>query len=338
MGARDYSEATRASLFAISLTCYEPDCQVPTVSIFGDGCKKNVQIAHIRAAKRNGPRYNPPGYPPMNDEQRAHFSNLILLCDLHHPLADKMVNEKKYTVDLLHDWKRIAEVDIRTKIDGLDRITESRLNDMLTDAVQNTKSQIDEAIEELTDISEGAAELLRTLYEKIESHFIDAESIALLHAAAQRLSYLEEGSHVLYAAAQQMGSLEENASTLASAARQLGHLEHNAGVLARAAVNLDAELLGVAADRLMEFARQYDELLHTKPRLPDIPGAIESAGDSLIARLEHKAESITIGEPTAVVDHPQRWRWGFIGFTSGVAFGVLGVMITVWILAANHRL
>jgi hypothetical protein len=355
VGARDYSEATRASLFAISLTCYEPDCQVPTVSIFDDGCKKNVQIAHIRAAEANGPRYNPPGYPKMTPEQRAHFTNLILLCDLHHPLADKPANQEKYTVKVLHEWKEKAEVDLRAKIDGLDRLTEARLDEMLTLAAESTKSQISEAISSLKDVSEGAAEILRTLFEQIETHMLDSESIALLHAAAhrlyyleegshtlhsaaQRLYYLEEGSHILHSAAQQLNGLETNANTLASAANKLEGVEHVAAVMATAAEQVTSYQFTHMVNQLTQFTEDYERLLHTSPRVPDISGAIDSAGAKLISRLEDKAEAITIGEPTMVIDDRQRWRWGYIGFASGVVFGVLAVMITVWILAANHKL
>lgn len=69
-------------------------------------------------------------------------------------------------------------LNIRTKIDGLDRLTESRLNDILTSAAQNTKAEIDSAITEFKNVSESAAELLRALFEQIESRYLDTETIA----------------------------------------------------------------------------------------------------------------------------------------------------------------
>lgn len=325
--SRNYSEATKAALFALSVSCYEPQCQQPTVTVFVDDPDKNVQIAHIRAVKRNGPRYDPPGHPPMTLAERNAFPNLILLCQRHHRLVDNKANEHIYTVDLLHDWKERAERDIRAKVDGLDRLTEDRLNAMLTSAAQNTKAEIDSAIEKFKGVSESAAELLRALFEQIEGHYLDAETIALLSDAAHRLSHLQDTAGTLHFAAQRLGNLEDNVGILAHAARELGNLEDTASMLNAAAGNLAEYDVHGSSRRLAQFLEGYQQI-------PDVPASIESAADFAIARIERRVEAIDIGEPSMVIDDDQRWKWGLWGFV----LGVLAVLLTVAFLTLSNKL
>jgi hypothetical protein len=78
-GPRDYSAATRKALFALSLgRCYEPECQSRVIRMADGVPVVLIQISHIRAAKKDGPRYD----PSMTDEQRRSFPNLLLLCRL----------------------------------------------------------------------------------------------------------------------------------------------------------------------------------------------------------------------------------------------------------------
>ncbi|MEV8613134.1 hypothetical protein AB0383_35385 [Amycolatopsis sp. NPDC051373] len=324
---RNYSEATKAALFALSVSCYEPQCQQPTVTVFVDDPDKNVQIAHIRAVKPNGPRYDPPGQPSMTPEERNAFPNLILLCQRHHRLVDNKVNERIYTVDLLLDWKELAERDIRAKVDGLDRLTEERLNVMLTTAAQNTKVEIDGAITKFKNVSESAAELLRALFEKIESQYLDTETIALLSDAAYRLSHLQDTAGLLHASAQRLGNFEDSVGLLAHAARELEHLQDTAGMLSTAAGNLADYDVNGSSRRLTQFIEGYQWI-------PDVPASIESAADVAIARIERRVEAIDVGEPPVIVDDGQRWKWGLWGF----ALGVVAVFLTVAILALSHKL
>ena len=324
---RNYSEATKAALFALSVSCYEPQCQQPTVTIFVDDPDKNVEIAHIRAVKPNGPRYDPPGHPPMTPEERNAFPNLMLLCQRHHRLVDNKVNEHIYTVDLLHDWKEQAERDIRVKVDGLDRLTEERLNAMLISAARNTKIEIDGAITKFKNVSESAAELLRALFEQIEIHYLDTETIVLLSDAAYRLSHLQDTAGLLHFTAQRLGNFEDSVGLLAHAARELKHLQDIAGTLNAAVGNLADYDVSGSSRRLAQFIEGYQ-------RIPDVPASIESAADVAIARIERRIETIDVGEPPRVVDDDQRWKWGLWGF----ALGVLAVLLTVAILAFSQKL
>ncbi|MFJ6674535.1 hypothetical protein ACIQMJ_25825 [Actinosynnema sp. NPDC091369] len=324
---RNYTEATKSALFALSTKCYFPECQQPTVTFFGKSPKKNVQIAHIRAISPNGPRYNPPGYPSLTAEQRNEFSNLLLLCDFHHPIVDKKENEKIYSVKLLNEWKLKIEKDIRSKVDGLDSLTEPRLNRMLTTAAKQTKNEITDAIRELSEVSSGAAKVLASLFEKIQGHYLDRESIDRLEAASHRLSYLEEGSSKLYWASNTLGDLEASSSKLYWVAEQLGNLESSSNKLQWAADNLGN--FGQHVSRLEQAISDYERAIRNTPEPPDISYAVNQASKLLIARIDERVSNIDIGEPPVVVNHPQRWKYALWGFLTGV-FVVTVAVVTAY--------
>lgn len=309
-GDRNYSKATEAALFAISTKCYYPKCTVPSVSIFGDGAAKNVQIAHIVAVSPSGPRYQ-----AMPREKFGSFENLILLCALHHPRVDRKANEHIYTAEVLSQWKWENEKDIRAKIDGLDRLTEGRVDEMLTTAVDSTKHEIMAALGDLKRVSVGAAELLRVLLDKIEKDYIDSDSIALLYAASERLGSLEDDSARLFAASSQLEDLEENASLLQDAAEKLASLNEGA---------LSERVEQIVEDCVRRIRNEFDEI-------PDISGSVEAAHRSVVSEIEQRLGSIDMGDPVTVVDDEQRWKFGLIGY----ALGVLTVFVTIAILALN---
>ncbi len=67
-----------------------------------------LEICHIEAAEENGERWN----PSMTDEERRHFSNLVLLCPNHHVETDDV---KKYTVEVLKEMKSNHEAKMLRK-------------------------------------------------------------------------------------------------------------------------------------------------------------------------------------------------------------------------------
>lgn len=327
MADRSYSKTTEAVLFATSIKCYYPDCQVPSVSIFSDNTqKKNVQIAHIVAVSPNGPRYR-----PLPKEQRDSFDNLILLCHAHHPVVDKKKNENEYPEELLCGWKRENEGDLRAKIERLEGLTKDDLEEMLTIAGESAKKEILSAIDRLKETSEDAATLLRALFDKIESYYLDQESIAMLHAASQRLVFLEEGATLLWSASQRLGSLEEGSQNLLRATVKLQELDSISGNLVRAASELSELNLMNASLQLGQFAEDYASMIRRTPKIPDVSGLIESAGEELINEIDQKISTINSYQLAPVLDHPQRWKFGFGGF----ALGVFAVLATVVILAST---
>ncbi|MGE4414625.1 MAG: ABC-three component system protein [Bacteroidales bacterium] len=102
--ARNYTRPTLKRLYGLSGNqCAAPDCE--RVLIARDGISITSKICHIEAASEDGPRYN----SLMTDKERAHFDNLILLCDECHTIIDNKENEVKYPATLLKEWKRNHE-------------------------------------------------------------------------------------------------------------------------------------------------------------------------------------------------------------------------------------
>ena len=62
-----------------------------------------AEICHIRARRKNGPRFD----PLLSSEEKDDFKNLLLLCPTCHTLADK--KSKTYSVELLTEIKDIHE-------------------------------------------------------------------------------------------------------------------------------------------------------------------------------------------------------------------------------------
>ncbi len=102
--ARDYKRSTVKRLYALSGNqCAAPDCTC--VLIARDGETVISKICHIEGASAGSVRWN----PDMDDDQRRHFDNLILLCDECHCIIDNKENEAKYPVALLKEWKKQHE-------------------------------------------------------------------------------------------------------------------------------------------------------------------------------------------------------------------------------------
>lgn len=85
--------------------CSNPGCRKPT---FGaakshDGVVNVGVASHITAAAPGGPRYD----PSLRSEQRRHQSNGIWLCQTHGKAVDS--DDGHFTVEMLREWKRLAE-------------------------------------------------------------------------------------------------------------------------------------------------------------------------------------------------------------------------------------
>ena len=102
--ARQYKRSTVRRLDTLSSNeCTDPECNRKLIA--KDGETIVSKICHIEAANKYGPRFN----SEMNDDDRRHFDNLILLCDECHNIIDNPENEDKYPVSLLQSWKKMHE-------------------------------------------------------------------------------------------------------------------------------------------------------------------------------------------------------------------------------------
>jgi hypothetical protein len=107
-----YQEKTLKRLFARSQNqCAIPQCTGPIVvgeTVVGEIC-------HIRARRKNGPRFD----PSLTLTQRDTYENLLLLCRTCHKLIDS--NEKTYSVELLSDIKAIQDNSGGLELNSIDR-------------------------------------------------------------------------------------------------------------------------------------------------------------------------------------------------------------------------
>lgn len=98
--AMSYSDLTIKRLFVRSQNqCAMSQCNSPI--LIGDTVVG--EICHIRARRKNGPRFD----PSLTLKQRNDFSNLILLCGTCHKRVD--ASPPIFTAELLTDLKAIHE-------------------------------------------------------------------------------------------------------------------------------------------------------------------------------------------------------------------------------------
>jgi hypothetical protein len=96
-----FTSGTQKALFRLARgTCYFPACRRAILTYESGEPLVDVQIAHIAAAEPGGPRFD----ASMTDEQRRSIDNLILLCQAHHNLVDK-VRPEDFPADELRRWK-----------------------------------------------------------------------------------------------------------------------------------------------------------------------------------------------------------------------------------------
>ena len=102
----DFSQSVKDNLAKrAGYCCSNPDCQRPTIGAkMEQGGAINIGIAaHITAASEGGPRYD----ASISAEERSSIDNGIWLCANCSTLIDR--NEGKYTVEVLKEWKKVAE-------------------------------------------------------------------------------------------------------------------------------------------------------------------------------------------------------------------------------------
>lgn len=85
--------------------CSNPDCRIVTIGPSSDPDKTTIlgDAAHICAASKGGPRYD----PKMTSDERKSINNGIWLCKACARRID--VDYKSYPKKLLHEWKFKAE-------------------------------------------------------------------------------------------------------------------------------------------------------------------------------------------------------------------------------------
>lgn len=156
---RSYKRGTLFALAAFSGgTCYwpNPPCKTPITVLVNGHPVPNLEIAHIRAAKPNGPRY----VRNMKDDERRAWPNLIFLCKPHHTYVDK-VRPQDYPIEVLEKWKAHREKGKLGQLQGLTGLTEDRLQEIIAVAFKESTEEIRRIIARLEINDSDAAILLR---------------------------------------------------------------------------------------------------------------------------------------------------------------------------------
>jgi hypothetical protein len=142
--------------------CYNPQCKERLITQRAGRHIVNFQIAHIRdelppsdVNADIGWRYWPE--EDMNQEQRNHFCNLLLLCVPCHKLIDKL-NPRAYPIELLHAWKLENESVRSNELASLLGVVDDTdlLEVKLVDSyVAELYTALDEQTEQLTAVITG---------------------------------------------------------------------------------------------------------------------------------------------------------------------------------------
>ncbi|MGA4803570.1 HNH endonuclease [Streptomyces lavendulocolor] len=114
----EVKDSVQRKLFMLSGNeCAWPDCRQVLVPSEGGWFG---HIAHIRAAKAGGPRFD----QTMTNNQRRDFDNLLLLCAKHHRLIDDGETAHRYSREDLEEIKRRHEGRFARALDDLGRAEE----------------------------------------------------------------------------------------------------------------------------------------------------------------------------------------------------------------------
>lgn len=144
----DFSKDTQRILaLRVGVHCSNPNCRKLTSGPQMDSAKAlNIGVAaHITAASPGGPRYD----PNLSSEERKSPNNGIWLCQSCAKLVDN--DDQKYTVSLLHDWKRLAEKAARVEVE----------NRLLLAPSEEVRDIIEELTQFLNELKENRTRIQR---------------------------------------------------------------------------------------------------------------------------------------------------------------------------------
>ncbi|QJY45584.1 hypothetical protein [Pseudonocardia broussonetiae] len=253
-----------------------------------------VEIAHIHAASRNGPRWR----SDMTDDERRAFENLILLCVYHHKLVDNKPTGNNFKVATLRAWKNRREQGLAPLLQGL---TEVDLKELLAENLQEvigeTRRELLGAIRVVEGIAAESASMLRVLVEQtLNRPYLDAELVGSLAESARAFGVLPDYAPGLSDSARSLRLMPDYVPMLKDSARPLNNLPDYVAILQSATREVaripehSTQLLH-AVTQLREAADSNSSLLRD---VREFVGVMES-----LSSLERSVQSLLIASKSA---------------------------------------
>ncbi|MET9615402.1 hypothetical protein [Kitasatospora indigofera] len=280
---RNYSSGTIAGLLTLARGgCYWPGCKEPTIRMVEGDPVQNLQIAHIRALEDNGPRAE----VTWSEAERNHFSNLILLCTVHHKVIDSSRSEE-FSIELLLEWKKSREADGFDALEGLGDLTKADLGELVREAQAEFVERVGPALDEFAKSAPELASLLEiatSAFADVGVHRggVSEDTAMLLNDAARSLLGLEDNANTLRQAAHDLRGLTDTATTLADAADDLRGLHDGARAITAAAQRLRglesiASTFANATDKLGNLEGQSYQLKEAAEEVLRAADALDAA-------------------------------------------------------------
>lgn len=222
MATRKYKAGVRAALISFSAgICYWPACGKPLLANVNGEYFIDLDIAHICALKKSGPRYD----PDMTDAQRNDFPNVIFLCRSHHKAVDAN-NGKDYPVETLRMWKNQRETSAQASMSSQSPVTAELLEKCINQAIAERNERIENTLDRLEKNDVEAALVIRELLDELKvirrnRSSIDPDSVAMLSNAARKLATLQDSAALLNEAATKLQGAHDAAKALDAAADKI---------------------------------------------------------------------------------------------------------------------
>ncbi|MEU1900605.1 HNH endonuclease [Nocardiopsis dassonvillei] len=302
--SKDYvPTGVEKALFLLSRGhCYEPSCQIPVLQVIKGDPFVNVQIAHICAEEKNGPRYD----MSMTREERRSFANLMLLCKPHHTMIDRMATVENYPVSLLRAWKKAREGDFSSRLNGIGVLNEEKLQELMADAVVEARQDIEKATGVLTSVSKETADMVKSLaleaFDRPYFPALDHDAVASLEISARMLASLPDYVPMLADAAENLGDFERSSSDLLSA------------------------VSGIDWPALRGTPEAVQDLNMAVGRLPQASSGLEE----YVARIERTAVELDGSVPPVIhIDDQKRWQYLKVGMVIGAVTVIIIAVVII---------
>ncbi|WP_449352728.1 hypothetical protein [Streptomyces shaanxiensis] len=254
--ARKYTSGTHAALMSLCRGfCYWPGCEEPVTKFVDGEHILNLEIAHIRAVSSGGKRFD----PAMSLDEKNAFTNLLLLCKVHHVRVDGHDSDQ-YSIEILEAWKEQRESEGTAPLLELRGLTEDRLRELVSESFASFQDETREALAALAQIAPEAAATLRVLVDelrdpRVHGFGIDPDVASWLRSASDGLGHLQDTAPMLSRAASDLRNLQDSADLLQSAAHDLRGTADTARAL-----NDGAERLMQAEGLIMQLRQAAAEL------------------------------------------------------------------------------